>query len=139
VAEFASITWDEVQYWSGKGMRFGAHTRTHPILSRTSAERSAREITESWTRLREMTSDASQVFAYPNGLRHDFGAREMATLDALGALGAVTSEGGNTTLARIAAAPFTISRVPYSDDVEAVRQVLGGAEQVKAMIRRATE
>jgi len=137
--EFASVSWTEVQRWSANGMRFGAHTCTHPILARASAERSAWEISESWRRIHELTSGTSRIFAYPNGTRRDFGPREVATLGTLGALGAVRSDGGHTKIAQIAAAPFDINRIPYSDDVESVRQALVGAGQVKAMIRGGTK
>jgi len=139
VDAFAPMTWDEVQHWSAKGMRFGSHTRTHPILSRATAERSAREISDSWAELHARVGGASRIFAYPNGLPSDFGEREAAQLRSLGALGAVAAVGGHASATSIRNHPFAITRIPYSDDVEAVRQAISGAERLKSLLRAGGE
>jgi peptidoglycan/xylan/chitin deacetylase (PgdA/CDA1 family) len=49
------------------GMDIGAHTISHPILARVSADESKREIEGSVQRLRELLGQEVQTFAYPNG------------------------------------------------------------------------
>ena len=49
------------------GVEIGAHTMTHPILTRIDAAAAAREMRESKARLEEITGAPVRCFAYPNG------------------------------------------------------------------------
>lgn len=49
------------------GVEVGAHTVTHPVLSRVPAEVAAREIADSKHRLRDILGSEVVGFAYPNG------------------------------------------------------------------------
>lgn len=51
------------------GMEIGAHTMTHPILTRVSAEVAKAEIENGRDRLEELLGQRIRVFAYPNGKR----------------------------------------------------------------------
>jgi len=91
---YAPMSWTEVQEWEERGLTFGPHSITHPILSRTSEEQSRREIAGSWDRLRAMTRRPIPVFCYPNGRPGDNGMREWETIRALGLDGALTATPG---------------------------------------------
>ena len=66
--EMAASGWVEI----------GAHTQTHPVLSKETAERSEREILESVGALKELLGAPVKSFAYPNGLPGtDFDRREI--------------------------------------------------------------
>lgn len=116
-------------------MTFGAHSRTHPILSNATDDQVTREITESWGRVRAMTTATSSVFAYPNGLPIDFGARERAAVLAAGLPAAVASVGGHCTLEHVRRDRFALPRIPYSDDEVDVRQSLAGVDRAKRFVR----
>lgn len=92
--EDGPMSWDDARQCEELGVTIGAHTRSHPILARESDERARREIQESWERVRTEVRDPCPVFCYPNGLRGDFGHREMAFARDAGMEGAVAAEGG---------------------------------------------
>src|SRR5262249_7277637 len=60
----------QVQTLHGAGIKIGAHTMTHPILTRVDAQTALREMTDSRRRLEEITGAPVRSFAYPNGRPH---------------------------------------------------------------------
>ena len=58
-------------------MKFGAHTLSHPILSRMSREEARYEIFECKRKLEEILSEKVEHFAYPNGEVGDFTEAHM--------------------------------------------------------------
>lgn len=83
-AEYAVLTWSDLRDAEGRGMRFGAHSMSHPILSRCSDERATYEIVESVRAVESELTRAVPLFCYPNGKDGDFGLREEAALHAVG-------------------------------------------------------
>ena len=66
------LGWHEIQEMSRDGVAFGAHTMSHPILSKMSLEDAKKEIIESKRAIeRELKVDVKH-FAFPNGKRGDF-------------------------------------------------------------------
>jgi peptidoglycan/xylan/chitin deacetylase (PgdA/CDA1 family) len=135
--EFAPLTWDEARQLEKRGITFGPHTVTHPVLSSTGAEHAASEIAESWARLRAELQYPVPVFAYPHGRRRDYGEREMAEVHRLGLLGGVS---GHFDVFRphLYRQPPAICRVPrlgFRDDLLSVLQCVSGVEAVKARLR----
>lgn len=86
-------TWEELRQAEGSGGRFGAHTMTHPILSRCSDSESEWEIVESIRRLGQELVNPSRVFCYPNGRAQDMSEREYRVLSKTTAQAAVTTVG----------------------------------------------
>ena len=76
-----------------KGMQFGPHTVTHPILSRAPQANMREELATSWARLRTEAEGAVPIFCYPNGQPGDYGEREVRVLRELGLRAAVTGLG----------------------------------------------
>lgn len=136
---YAAMNWHQVQKLAGEGVEFGAHTVTHPILSRTSEAQARFEIQESWSRLKSFVPAAVKVFCYPNGRRQDFGAREIRVLAGMGFSGAVCTIPGYVTCANAQSLEtrFQLPRFAWSDDAVATIQVASGIERVKAAARRA--
>ncbi len=66
------LSWDQVKTMCRNYLKFGAHTATHPILSRMSADEAWHEIIESKWRIEEMLGQKVRHFAYPNGELGDF-------------------------------------------------------------------
>jgi len=88
------LSWAEVQEMMGSGLvAFGAHTLTHPILTRISLDRAAHEISESKVALEAKLGQKVAWFAYPNG---DFDLLTAQTVERCGYLAAFTTcPGGN--------------------------------------------
>lgn len=136
---YAPMTWTDLRKCEGMTMTFGAHTVTHPVLSRTSDAQSRFELTESWKRVQTEAAKPVPVWCYPNGQPEDFGEREMQTLRELGFVGAVTGMTGYADAADIRAGElerFRVRRFAYPDSVNELLLVAGGAERFKQIVRR---
>jgi peptidoglycan/xylan/chitin deacetylase (PgdA/CDA1 family) len=66
------MNWDMVRSMHAAGMSVGAHTVTHPILSRLSAEEQNLEICESRLRIEHELGDTVSALSYPVGSRDAF-------------------------------------------------------------------
>jgi peptidoglycan/xylan/chitin deacetylase (PgdA/CDA1 family) len=70
----APMNWDEVRELSKHGVCFGAHTRTHPIMSRVESEDELRdEVEHSRDRIAAELGLVPRHFCYPNGRPEDIG------------------------------------------------------------------
>ena len=66
------LTWEQVKEMSDNGITFGAHTLSHPVLTKISQEDARREIAESKRVLEEKIQKPVKYFAYPYGTETDF-------------------------------------------------------------------
>lgn len=89
--EYRVMTWDAIRSCEKRGVQFGAHSLSHPVLSQVSPEALDNEIRGSVQRLHAELSNPSSVFCYPYGLACDFGSREVEALRAAGVTHAVTA------------------------------------------------
>lgn len=85
--------WSEIKEMAEAGIEFGAHTMSHPILSRIMPEQARREIRESKKQL-EQRLGAITLFAYPRGEREDFNGEIMRMVKEAGFSCAVTTVSG---------------------------------------------
>ncbi|PWT99277.1 MAG: hypothetical protein C5B51_27640 [Terriglobia bacterium] len=89
------LTWDEVRALARTSVEFGAHTQTHPVLSRvSSAPELDYEIAGSKRRIEEMLGVPVRHFCYPNGSNRDINPEAVAAVRSAGCLTAVTTESG---------------------------------------------
>ena len=65
------LSWSELRQLASEGVVLGAHTQTHPALTRLPAEEARREIAESREDVRRALGEAPRVFAYPFGDHDD--------------------------------------------------------------------
>lgn len=80
------------------GMTIGAHTVTHPILTRIDAQQAYREIAQSQKDLQRILKEPCQYFAYPNGQpRQDYASFHIQVLKELGFKGALSTWWGAAT------------------------------------------
>ena len=86
-AEYAGLTWDEVRGLKAAGVEFGAHTKTHPVLTSLDDESLYAELTKSKSRIEEQLQSPVTHFCYPNG---DFSNTVVAAVKACGFLSATT-------------------------------------------------
>jgi len=66
------LTWDDALAVIGQGLSIGAHTVSHPILSRVSPEQAWQEIAGSRAMIAAACGIAPDAFAYPNGKPEDY-------------------------------------------------------------------
>jgi peptidoglycan/xylan/chitin deacetylase (PgdA/CDA1 family) len=111
----ATLSWSEVEQLRATGLvDFGAHTATHPILSRCRIEKQADELRRSRDALRERLGRA-ELLAYPNGSRTDFTPDTWRLARELGFRAALTMVHG---LHRVTADRFTMRRVLVGADTD---------------------
>jgi peptidoglycan/xylan/chitin deacetylase (PgdA/CDA1 family) len=136
-SRYAPLSWDDVRFLGEQGVRFGPHTVSHPILSRTSAAQAEEEIRISWERLRAETAAVVPVFCYPNGERDDFGAREMEAVARHGLAAAVATHPGFVSQDSLRLSPYALPRFSYPDERSRLVQVVCGLERAISRLRRA--
>lgn len=94
-APMQPLTWPQIRDMANSGlMEFGAHTHSHPILARCSAERARQEIITSRDRLAEELGSAPALFSFPNGRCGDYTRETQQLLREAGFAAAFTMEPG---------------------------------------------
>lgn len=93
--EYEPLRWSEVRELAREGVSFGAHTHTHPILSRISDGPGLREeIAGSKEHIERELGLPVRHFCYPNGTTRDIGDRAVQAVREAGFATAVTTEPG---------------------------------------------
>jgi peptidoglycan/xylan/chitin deacetylase (PgdA/CDA1 family) len=136
--KYAPMSWDDVRECEKKGMTFGPHTVTHPVLSRTTAEQATLEINESWQRLCAEAQHPVPIFCYPNGQWLDFGPREIEIMMKAGLIGAVVGAPGFAdvaTFTRDDEQPFKVRRLSFPNTLSDLIQYVSGIERCKHIVR----
>ncbi len=85
------LSWEEVKEMNENGINFGAHTVTHPILSKISLKQVKHEIAQSKKDIEKRLSKPVNTFCYPNGQADDFNAEIINLLKESGFICAVTT------------------------------------------------
>jgi CelD/BcsL family acetyltransferase involved in cellulose biosynthesis/peptidoglycan/xylan/chitin deacetylase (PgdA/CDA1 family) len=88
------LNWDEIRQMSKQNVTFGAHTVSHPALSRVNGERLEAEISGSRDRIQEELQLPVRHFAYPFGQPRDIGAEARSAVQRAGFATAVTTVWG---------------------------------------------
>ena len=136
--ERVSLSWDEVREMSEHRVCFGAHTHTHPILTRVTAAAADREIGVSKTILERELGRPARFFAYPNGERGDFdpGTRELLVRHGFEA--AVTLVPGSNPLSEPGTDLFELRRhfVGADDRMVFVAKLSGALEMLARLVHR---
>jgi peptidoglycan/xylan/chitin deacetylase (PgdA/CDA1 family) len=105
------LSWDQVRIMTASGVTLGAHTLSHPILSRLEDKGIRAEIEESKRRIEEETGQRVATFAYPSGRAGDFDNRAVEAVRRAGFSAAFTLRSGPTRLRAVRRAPMTIRRI----------------------------
>jgi peptidoglycan/xylan/chitin deacetylase (PgdA/CDA1 family) len=127
--EYEPLTWDEIRALAKEGVEFGAHTRTHPILSRLpNRDRVREEIAGSKARLEEELRAPVLHFCYPNGTPADYNDQVVDVVRECGFRTAVTAVRGINFKG---ADPFLLRRLHQ----EPTRRVSAFAHQVAGLYR----
>lgn len=96
--ENAMLSWEDVHALRGLGFVIGAHTVSHPILSRVSPERARAEIFGSREMIQAACGVPPRAFAYPNGRPADYTAGVVDIVRRAGFSCAVTTRFGVNTV-----------------------------------------
>ena len=83
-AERQHLTWEQVREMADYGIEFGAHTVTHPVLTKVAQEQLERELRESKAELERRLDAEAIAFSYPVG---PMGKRGGAVRRAVGECG----------------------------------------------------
>ena len=137
--QYAPMSWEQVRANEKRGMTFGPHTVTHPVLSQASPDQARRELVDSWARLSAEALKPIPIFCYPNGRWRDFGPREIAVLKELKFMGAVVGEPGFASTRSFRSGedgPYKVQRLIYPTSLPYLVQYVSGAERFKQMLRR---
>lgn len=132
-----AMTWDDVRRCARSGATFGAHTVSHPVLSRVDDARAEWEISESWSRVVAETDAAVPVFCYPNGTQRDFSRREEMLVARAGMKAALsTIEASIVTANRRLTAPdpFALPRFAYPETMPALIQMASGLAAMRSRV-----
>lgn len=86
------MDWSQVRELAQSGLvTIGAHTVTHPILSKVSTEQAWQEIAESKRIIEQQTDLPVHYFSYPNGTADDFTDESVEIVKSSGYLAACTA------------------------------------------------
>lgn len=88
------LNWEEVREMHRSGIRFGAHTVNHPILSKISLTAVVDEIRESKETIERYVGDRVTTFAYPSGRPQDFNSEIKEIVKQEGFVCAVSTVAG---------------------------------------------
>jgi len=89
------LSWDQIRHMRNSGLiSFGAHTVSHPVLSRCPEATQEEEIINSKIRLEEELDEPCTLFAYPYGKRSDYTGRTKKFVEDAGYLLALSAESG---------------------------------------------
>lgn len=106
--KYKILNWTQVKEMHESGLvNFGAHTLSHPILSRVSSAKAQKEISESKSTIEKNLQTPVRHFAYPNGDSSDFNQSVIDIIRKEGFDCALTTINGNC---RIGGDLFTLKR-----------------------------
>ncbi len=122
--QYAAMSWEQVRNVSAVDMTIGAHTVTHPILSRVDGKQARDEISDSRHELFEALGQPVNWFCYPQGGPADFNADTVAAVREAGFRGCYTAFQNPTHTGE----EMTLPRYSISGNFDHFRWVLCGAE-----------
>lgn len=102
------LNWDEVIEMKGNNISFGAHTVTHPTLSKMTLEGAKQEIYESKMEIEERVGRKVIHFAIPNGKVEDFNEELKKYCKEIGISTVVSTEPG---LVSAHSDPYFLARI----------------------------
>ena len=104
------MNWDQVREMNTANIDFGAHTVTHPILTRISPQQVHTEISNSKQKIEQELNKPVTSLAYPNGMKTDFNNTVINLAKEVGFTTAFTLLNGPATSNEVKVMPYTIRR-----------------------------
>jgi len=134
---FAGVTmsWEQVRELVANGIEMGAHTASHPILTRIPLGQVRSELSESKRIIEEKTGTSVTALAYPNGGSADFNSEVVNIVKEVGFKTAYTLLSGPTSLADVKQNPLTIRRI-YITHKDTIARFAASASGLKRILGR---
>jgi peptidoglycan/xylan/chitin deacetylase (PgdA/CDA1 family) len=108
------LTWEHVRELIANGVAMGAHTQSHPIMTRIPLERARAEACGAKTHIEAETGQPVTTLAYTNGLASDFNQELQTVLHQSGFEAAFTLLPGPAHPAQVRREPMAIRRIAIS-------------------------
>ena len=127
------LSWDQVREMNNEVVEFGAHTVSHPILSRIPLGQAEKELIESKARIESEIGLEVTTFAYPNGGSSDFSSEVVGLVKKTGYEMAFSLMPGPASFAEVRKDKFTIRRIfiGNSDTLPRFAAKLMGGERLQ--------
>ena len=131
---YGAASWNDLRRWEQAGLHCGAHTDSHPILTRESDAVVQGELERSWMRLTAELEAPLPILAFPNGRwERDFGSRELSAVRRAGIRWGLSGDPGylkaaeqRSTTSDCVDARFRIPRCFLSSDRPSTSRLLAG-------------
>ena len=133
IPRYAPLKSEQVSAMDPDIVTIGAHTMSHPFLSRVSEAEARREIFGSKEVLERELNRSIDLFCYPQGKYQDFSPRDQQFVEEAGFKAAFMTETGDPSADRLNEIP----RYGASGDGVHFRWVLCGAEHLFMKLRTA--
>ncbi len=132
----ACLTWQDIREMADEGLVVGAHTRSHPLLSRISIEEARQEISGSQQDIQQHVGLSWPLFAYPSGHAMDLQPGLLDVLQSEGFQVAVTMIKSHNTIGHTN--PLLLKRVGMAPhlSLDEFRLTLTGVYNVYGMLSR---
>jgi peptidoglycan/xylan/chitin deacetylase (PgdA/CDA1 family) len=126
------ISWFHAREMSENGIEMGAHTTSHPILTRVPLDVAAFEISRSKRHIEDELNKPVTSFAYPNGQASDFNGDILNQVQQAGYDISFTLLSGPTRYETAVRHPFTIRRIfiGYDDNFSRFVAKLSGVSRL---------
>lgn len=105
------MNWDQVREMQRSGIEFGAHTVSHPILTRIPLEHAREEVLASKARIEAELGGPVLGFAYPNGQASDLNEGIEKLVAESGIRAAFTLLNGPSSQGEVKRNPYAIRRI----------------------------
>lgn len=125
------LSWDDIMEMNRNGVTFGAHSLTHPNLTKLPVEQAKREIAKSKMDIEERLGRAITVFCYPNG---DFNAEISELVEEAGFHCALTT---NPRMVKHKTNLYELGRIPGGWNLNTLKLFSCGAySDIDAVLSR---
>ncbi len=125
-ADYSPMTWQQIEHATSQGVSVGAHTCTHPILTRLPDQRMVREeIVGGKRKIEEKLRRTVSAFAYPNGQPEDV---DDSVVETVRRAGFDTAFVAQAAMLAQSDDPLQLCRIPVGPEISDLyfRQQLAG-------------
>lgn len=127
------LSWGQIREMSKAGISFGAHTVSHPILTRVRREIARQEIVKSKVLIEEQLGASVSSFAYPNGQWGDFDEEIEDMVSEADFKTAFSLIDGPSPLRKVKNQPYQIKRIfiSHKDDLPRFAAKVSGMQKLR--------
>lgn len=131
-SDYAPMTWDHVRELAENNIEIGAHTCTHPVMSKLVSDELHEEVTRSKAEIEQAIGRSINSFCYPNGTPADYNEIVKAEVEKAGfshAVAAFHDASGWQDL-------YEIRRHGVGESMHGFRKVIHGIEYLSDQLKR---